>query len=178
MAVELKQISVWLNESEVKHNHDEEREVIVFAGGDEEHTQSYFIRARDKGEVFDLNMQLLDSERDNITIKDHPHAGLALAHMLHLNYNTKFGTWEYDPTDGDIRLAIEIPLEDAIMTQKQFDRIMGMAFRNGGDMAKEIRHILNTGEVPEDNSKDEMISQLEAMLAQLKGADVASDDGI
>ena len=30
--------------------------------------------------------------------------------------------WEYDPSDGEIRAIIEFPLEDAQLSERQFDR--------------------------------------------------------
>ncbi len=32
--------------------------------------------------------------------------------------------WEYDPSDGEIRAIIEFPLEDSILTEKQFNRCL------------------------------------------------------
>ena len=90
------------------------------------------------------------------------------SHLLFLNYKTKFGTWEFDPSDGDIRLAVEIPLEDALMTEKQFLRIKDFMVQNGDTHADEILHILKTGEAPEDDSKADMVAMLEKMLADLK----------
>mgnify|MGYP002642063193 CR=1 FL=1 len=106
--------------------------------------------------------------KDNLNIKDHKYAGQVLSHLLFLNYKTKFGTWEFDPSDGDIRLAVEIPLEDALMTEKQFLRIKDFMVQNGDTHADEILHILKTGEAPEDNSKADMVAMLEKMLADLK----------
>ena len=120
MAVTLQEISSWLDKLETKHHLDEDREVVVYGFGSEEQAQSVYIRAKEDGEMFEVNMQLLDDNKDNKNIKDHEHASKVLQHMLYLNYKTKFGTWEFDPSDGDIRLAVEIPLEDAIMTEKQF----------------------------------------------------------
>lgn len=178
MAVTLETIATMLEEKEVKFHHDSEKEVIVFAAGDEDTTQSHFIRTREDGEMFQWQMQLLDDNKDTITIKDHAHAPVALSHMLGMNYNTKFGTWEYDLTDGDIRLAVEIPLEDALMTEKQFSRIFGYMIDNGQKGADAIRHILETGKIPEDNSDAEMLAKLEALMELLQKGSASSEDGI
>ena len=177
MPVTLEQIGTLLEADEINFHHNKEKEFILFMTGNEKTSQSHFIRAKENGDIFEWQMQILDDNKDMVMIKDHQHAPLALSHMLSMNYSTKFGTWEYDPSDGDMRLAVEIPLEDALMTDKQFARISGFMVTNGQDGADAIRHILKTGEAPQDDSKAEMVAKIEAMLAQLKG-DSSSDDGI
>ncbi|MCX6051031.1 MAG: hypothetical protein NTZ60_00820 [Campylobacterales bacterium] len=180
MAIELKQIVEWLEEQELKFQHIQEKSVIILMSGNEKETQTHFIRAKDDGVIFEWTMQLLDENNDNIKIKDHKYSMQVLSHILYINYQTKFGTWEFDPSDGDIRLAVEIPLEDALMTKKQFNRVSEYMLGYGSSSASEIRQILKTGEVPKDPSNAAMVAQLEAMLAQLKGSSssASSSDGI
>ncbi len=178
MAVTLKQIVGYLDKADLKYDYNEEDERILLVSGDEDSTYTHFIRAKDDGDIFEWQMQILNANKDSLHIKGHEHAAKVLSHILYLNYQTKFGTWEYDPTDGDIRLAVEIPLEDALITEKQFHRIAGLMLRDGSSHADQIMHILNTGEIPEDDKEAEMIAQLEAMLAQLKGDSSDSDDSI
>lgn len=178
MAVTLEQIATWLKENEIKFEHNTEKEVIVFVMSSDEASQAHFIRTREDGELFDWAMQLLDSNRDNVNIKDNQYAAKVLSHMLYMNYQTKFGTWEFDPADGDIRLQVEIPLEDALMTEKQFKRILGFMRKNGQEGADAVLHIMKTGELPEENSEEEMIATLEEMLAKLKGETATSEEGI
>jgi len=176
MAITLEQISTWLTEKETNHKHDTDKGIIIFATGNSETTQSHFIRARENGELFSWQMQILDSELDNIKIKDNQYLLEILSHILYMNYNTKFGTWEFDPTDGDIRLVVEIPLEDAIMTEKQFSRIYGFMTANGQEGADAVRSIMKTGKAPLDSDEAaDRIAQLEEMLRQLQAGD---DDAI
>jgi len=178
MAFTLEQISTWLTEKETKHKHDKEKELIIFGTGNGETHQSHFIRAREDGELFDWGMQLLDADLNNMKIADNEYSAKILSHMLYMNFSTKFGTWEFDPSDGDIRLQVEIPLEDALMTQKQFSRIYGFMTKNGQEGADAIRHIMKTGEVPDDTKEEDMIAKLEEMLAQLKAEETSSEEGI
>ena len=176
MAVTLEQISKWLDERDFNHKLDSENEKIVSASSGDGSRLAHFIRANEDGELFNWTAQLVDDNMDFIDIKDHQYAGKIISHMLYLNYSTKFGTWEFDPSDGDIRLSIEIPLEDAVMTGKQFNRIFGYMTSDSHDGANEIMQIMKTGEIPEDDSEAEMIAKLEAMLAQLKSGDSSSTD--
>ncbi len=179
MAVTLEQIAGYLNNVELKYKHDEEKELIFLIASDEDSMYSHFIRAKDDGDIFEWQMQILDDTMEHLNIKDHKYAGKVLSHLLFLNYKTKFGTWEFDPRDGDIRLAVEIPLEDALMTEKQFKRIMSLMLSDANKHADEILHILKTGEIPEDNSEAEMLAMLEEMLARLQDSSPDDDnDGI
>jgi len=174
MAVTLQEISGWLDTEEIKHDKNDER--IMFGAGDEDNTQAYFIRARDNGDIFDASMQILDENKAFVSLKDKEYAGKVLEFILLKNYQTKFGTWEYDPADGDVRLNVEIPLEDAVMTQKQFSRIIQMMITDGTKTSMQIKHILKTGEIPADNTEAEMLAMLEQMLAVLKSSSDTTSD--
>ena len=178
MSVTLEQIAKYLNNAELKYQHDEEKELIFLASGDEGSVYTHFIRAKEDGDIFEWQMQILDDTRDIIDIKDHKHTGKVLSHLLFLNYKTKFGTWEFNPKDGDIRLAVEIPLEDALITEKQFNRIMSLMLVDAAKHADEILHILKTGESPKDNSEAEILAMFEELLEQLKDTSFDDNDGI
>lgn len=115
-----------------------------------------------------------------LKIKDHEHSGIVLPHLLYLNYKTKFGTWEYDPIDGEIRLAVEIPLEDALMTESQFKRIFEFVVTNVDTYYNEINKILETGELPkDDNDIEDLLMQMLLKVIKDKKTDSSNDeDGI
>jgi hypothetical protein len=176
MAVTLKEISGWLDIEEIKHHTEDEK--IMFGAGDENNTQGYFIRTKENGNIFDATMQIFDENKNFISLKDKEYAGKVLEFILLKNYETKFGTWEYDPADGDVRLSVEIPLEDALMTQKQFSRIIQMMITDGTNTSSKIKEILKTGEIPADNSEAEMLALFEQMIAMIKSKrDTGSSTG-
>lgn len=179
MAVNLEQVGEWLEAIGIRFDHSTEDEVIVFFHGDDETTQAHYIRTIEDGDVFQWHMNILDDDNDAILIKDHKYSSKVLSHMLYMNYQTKFGTWEYDPNDGEIRLSVEIPLEDALMTEKQFMRIVGFMIKDGQNGADAIRHILLTGKVKEDDSDAALLALMAALSKDMddKGAD-SSEDGL
>ena len=177
MAVTLDEIEEFIKVEDLKYQYDKERKVILLVSGDKESVFAHYLRAKDDGKIFTWQMQILDDNKNNVSIKNHQYVSEVLSHVLYLNYQTKFGTWEYDPSDGDIRLAVELPLEDATMTQAQFHRIVGYMMGNGSDAADDIMHILKTGKAPKD-SDDDIIEKLEAMLAMLKSQSSSSEDSI
>lgn len=183
MAVKLKEISSWLDSMGIKHFHDAEREQIVFGIGDgkEENNIQVFIRAREDGNLFTMDLEPMMDKNNRLDITpNHPHINTLLMRMLYENYECKFGTWEYDPNDGDIVMKVEIPLEDAKMTEKQFRRIFSITSA-ALDFVGVMKHIIKTGEVPEDD--DEMIEQffgdfLEFIKSKKSGKSKDDSDGI
>jgi len=172
MSVSLKQLSNWLDDFNIKYTHHDKHDVITFAYGDEKNRLGYRIETVYDGSIFKIYMNLLDTNGDYISCKDNKYLNKILTHVLFSNYTTHFGTWEYDYRDGDIRFAIEIPLEDAEMTVTQFQRILQIMVENGTEMSIEIKSLMETGELPEkseDDDKIKKIAALKAMLAQLEG---------
>lgn len=183
MAFTLEQIGEYLKELEFNFEHDTERDAIVTGAGKDGQSAMIFIRAKEDGEMFSLQMEPLNDDKSgpfDIPM-DHEHIQLLLPQLLYANFQSKFGTWEYDPSDGDIRFAIEIPLEDAKMTENQFKRIMSMVF-TALDEQKKFKTIINTGEVPEDDADEdqlEMLKKLVAMMeAEKKDRSGGDEDGI
>lgn len=177
MAVELKEISGWLDNIEIKHRLSED-EIQTGLGGDV--SLAVKIQTKDDGKTFELVANCVDLEKEEfLRIKDHEHCNIVLPHLLYLNYKTKFGTWEYDPTDGEIRLAVEIPLEDALMTEEQFLRIFQYVGNNVDTYYKEINEILQTGVLPkEDDNVEDLLRQMLQMLKDGKDKSSNDEDGI
>jgi len=177
MAVELQTLSNWLNNMEIKH-HMDTKDSKIFSGGNNDGNKIIVkIKLTENGEMFQIYSNLvIDDDLNELKIKDHEHAGLVLQQMLKINYEEKFGTWEFDPTDGEVRFAVEIPLEDAVMTENQFQRIFKHVF-NSADNFGILTKILETGELPADE-EDSITDLLEAMLLSLKQkkAEIARQD--
>jgi len=162
MAVTLEEISEWLEQQEYNFGLEEDKIVLITSGEDSQ--SLHRIRAKDDGRIFEWNMVIVD-ETTALKVKEHKHLQTLLVYLLQMNYTTKFGTWEYDPTDGEIAFNIEIPLEDAVMTFKQFERICSMTM-NTETQTNNIKKILETGEMPKDD-EDERLAILEELLAKL-----------
>lgn len=159
MAVTLDEISGWL--TELDYGHKQTEDAIFYATGTDELKVAVIIKAKEDGSLFELEMGILNDDVDKVCLKDNEYLDKILPHLLYLNYSTKFGTWEYDPSDGDVHMQIEIPLEDALMTKKQFERIVDYVAQNGHTHAEEIIQIMKTGEVPaEDNPLVSMMTEL------------------
>lgn len=170
MAVTIEEISGWLDQLEYKYKLEDDK--VVLMTGDEDSTNIHFVKAKDEGRIFEWSMSIVDEEKkEKFKVKEHEHLSTLLAYLLQLNYTTKFGTWEYDAKDGEIAFNVEIPLEDAKMTFKQFERICSLTM-DTLEYTDNIKKILATGEIPE-NKEDEMMEMLEALLAFTKQGSLA-----
>ncbi len=176
MAVTLEEISGWLDQLELKYDMKDEK--IVFFLDDDNSTKMHVLKAKEEGCLFEWNMRIVNDEQDGVfKVKEHEYLSTLLAYLLQINYQTKFGTWEYDPKDGEINLNVEIPLEDAKMTFNQFKRICSLTL-DTYEFTDNIKKILETGEMPK-NQEDELLEMFQAMLAMAKKElEAETEDGI
>jgi hypothetical protein len=57
--------------------------------------------------------------------------------------------WEYDPSDGEIRAIIEFPLEDSMLTERQFNRCLSGLIQIVDTIAlPRLQEVMETGEDP------------------------------
>lgn len=60
-----------------------------------------------------------------LQLKNYMEKGVLFQTMLVISWETKMLRWEYDPIDEEVCAAIEFPLEDALLTERQFNRCLG-----------------------------------------------------
>jgi len=106
MAVTLKEISEWLKNDDTKHKPNEEKDLIYFGAHGDVQT-AHFIKLIEDGNIFQYEIQMMDEEQNMFEIdKNHQYIQTILEYLLYKNYNTKFGCWEYDYTDGDLKYGV------------------------------------------------------------------------
>ncbi|MGL5061518.1 MAG: hypothetical protein ACRC62_16205 [Microcoleus sp.] len=59
-----------------------------------------------------------------LAVKDSVYKGILFQTMLAISWQVKMLRFEYDPTDGEIRASIELPIEDSQLTERLFDRCL------------------------------------------------------
>ncbi len=175
MATSVEQISGFMDELKIKYTRRDDG-TLVMISGDSEDTQASFVRLKEDGEMFSMETNIYDTNSDMIKIAaDSPHKLAIYEYILVRNYTLKFGCWEVDTSDGEIRFTVEFPLEDAILTLKQFTRIITIVIgKQAGEMFSELRRVIDTGS--KEASANDEIARLEAELAKLKGG--PASDGI
>lgn len=120
------------------------------------------VRSYDQGEMFEATVAgLLPTELH----QESEHKLHFLFYLLHKAWRTKFGTPEVDK-DGEVRLLVEIPLADAVMTVKQFERILLAATRTAVEIAVEGAQILLHGG-PREAARSDGATPLQDLMAEM-----------
>lgn len=100
-----------------------------------------------------------------LQVKDHVYKGVVFQTMLAIAWSVKFLRWEYDPRDGEIRASIGFALEDAALSDRQFNRVLDALIHLVDEVAMpRLQAVLATGNDP---GVSEMAQDIAAALAQL-----------
>ncbi|NJK28200.1 MAG: hypothetical protein HC925_06475 [Coleofasciculaceae cyanobacterium SM2_3_26] len=120
MGASLEQIAGYLDNRGWKYQLDDDSSQIL-TGVKAKHVENFLlvVQLDEDGEFFKLFAPQLITD-----IHHHPHKAAILQTMLAISWETKMLQWEYDPTDGEIRAIVEFPLEDSILTERQFNRCL------------------------------------------------------
>jgi hypothetical protein len=154
MSTSLKQIAKYLDNKGWKYRLDEEGSRIL-TGVYGENLEDFLIviQLDEDGEFFEIFAPRVLSG-----VKDHPHKAAILQTMLCISWETKMLQWEYDPSDGEIRAIIEFPLEDAILTERQFNRCLHSLVQLVDELAlPRLEAVMETGEDPGDLEEGERL---------------------
>lgn len=120
MAANLQQIAKYLDNLGWEYRLEDEEDRIV-TGVESDNIQDFLIVVQldEEGKFFRIFApQVL------VGVKDHHYKTAILQTMLAISWETKMLQWEYDPSDGEIRAIIEFPLEDSVLTERQFKRCL------------------------------------------------------
>jgi len=174
MSTSLKQIEEFLGSRNLKFKKDESRDSLLVPFGFSEigfDQVVIVIRLQENGEFFEILVPSL------FKYPDGPNKLPLMQTLLHISWETKMLQWEYDPSDGEIRATIEFPLEDALMTSRQFFRVFDGMLQFVQVYGPRIRAVIETGKDPARNptgtSPDELAR---SFLDFLEGGD-SEDSG-
>ncbi len=82
-------------------------------------------------------------------VQEHPYKGAILQTMLAISWETKMLQWEFDPSDGEVRAIVEFPLEDSILTERQFNRCLSGLIQIVDSIAMpRLKEVMETGQDP------------------------------
>lgn len=145
MAANLQQIGNYLDNLGWEYRIDDEEDRII-TGVEADNIEDFLIVVQldEEGKFFRLFApQVLSG------IQEHPHKPAILQTMLSISWETKMLQWEYDPSDGEIRAIIEFPLEDSILTEKQFNRCLTGLIQLVDSVAMpRLQAVMDTGNDP------------------------------
>jgi len=154
MGATLEQIAGFLDNKDWKYRLDhEESRILTGVYGENIEDFLIVIQLDEEGEFFELF-----APRVLAGVKDHPHKTAILQTMLCISWETKMLQWAYDPSDGEIRAIIEFPLEDAILTERQFYRCLDSLVQLVDELAlPRLQAVMETGEDPGDLEEGERL---------------------
>jgi hypothetical protein len=148
MATDLMSIAQFLDNRGWKYRIDSSQSRIV-TGVQVENVENFVIviSVLEDGEFVKMYTPQL------LQIKDHRFKGVVFQTLLNIAWQVKMLRYQYDVTDGEVRAAIELPLEDAPLTERQFNRCLsGLIDLVDRVSMPRIQAVLSNGEDPGDKS--------------------------
>ncbi len=144
MATTLQQLAQFLDDRQWRYRVDS-AESRILTGVKAENVDPFVIvlRLSENGEFLQFQVPQI------LMVPDSVYKGPLLQTMAHIQYQVKMLRLEYDPTDGEIRASIELPLEDAPLTERQFNRCLeGLVHLVDQEAMPRLKAVLATGEDP------------------------------
>lgn len=146
MAISLDAISTLLLQLDWNH---ERRDGVLYSQVAEAEGQPPYgmvFSAPQDGSIFELSIgNILPLEQ----VQQSPHKALFLMYLLHAAWTSSFGTPEMDSRDGEVRVLLELPLADAVMTPAQMQLILQGTIRLSSRIRQEGGRVLETGQFPQ-----------------------------
>lgn len=155
MAATLHQIAQYLNNHHwCYHLQPKNSRIVTGVKADNLDNFLITITLKENGEYLELAApQLLHA-------KDHIFKGVLFQTLLAISWEYKMVRWEYDPMDGEIRVSITFPLEDAPLTEQQFNPCLTGLIQVVDSVAMpRIKSVLETGIDPGEKEKAEILLQ-------------------
>ncbi|PZD74327.1 hypothetical protein C1752_01144 [Acaryochloris thomasi RCC1774] len=154
MGATLQQIAGYLESRGLDYQVQSDKfRILTYIAGENKDNLLTVVQLDEEGGFFKLFMP------EVITgVQDHPHKAQILQTMLVISWETKMLQWEYDPMYGEIRAIIEFPLEDATLTERQFDRCFnGLVEMVDVWAIPRLQEVLATGTDPGDMALGERL---------------------
>jgi len=152
MPTSIEQIQTFLDEYSLNYRVDEEHDAILIGFGLNPETTTFrdsdgdpgiqfVIRVLERGEF----LAIFTPQAWNV--EDCPHRAAVFEAIASIQTQYKMLRFDYDPSDGEIRPNVELPLEDSELTSRQFHRLMHGMLHGVPRFDRVIRHAIETGEV-------------------------------
>lgn len=152
MATNLNEITSLLDEAELRYQVDEDQQAIALGFEIDADSTDYRDSDGDPNILLVIEVKE-DGEFVSIyspyawNVSDCPHKQAAFEAMVLYQARCKMIRFDYDPKDGEIRPNVELPLEDAAITKRQFHRVLGVMLQAIKDAHAIIGHATATGMV-------------------------------
>ena len=161
MAIKISKIQSYLDDMGVNYE-NRENDTIAFPMSDEENKIVIVIKLMEDGEY--IQMRTVKHLDDLVEQASEEKRADLLKWMLHKNYVSKLGAWEYDPADHDHHIAVACSIEDGDLTTKQFLRMFKI-IANSLDLIPEMKEVLgiSDGMSAKEKKRQALLKQLEEL---------------
>jgi hypothetical protein len=103
-------------------------------------------------------------------LKDSAHRDAGFQALLIANFRTNMVQFEFDPNDGEVRAGVEIPVEDAVVTQRQLRAILHGIASIVDEADAFVRGAIESGRVEHEAWIPGMSPQMAQMMALVQKA--------
>ena len=103
-------------------------------------------------------------------LKDSSHRDAGFQALLIANFRTNMVQFEFDPNDGEVRAGVEIPVEDAVVTQRQLRAILHGIASIVDEADPFVRGAIESGKVEHEAWIPGMSPQMAQMMALVQKA--------
>ena len=154
MAITLTNLSQHLERRDWKYELLADEQVIITGVAVENSHMGIILKLSENGEFLQFQSPNL------LPVKDSVFKGVVFQTLLALNYQYKLVRFEYDPSDGEVRASIELPLEDGGLTDQQFDRCMSCLITVvDREAMPRLKQVLATGNDPGQKGRGKMLAE-------------------
>jgi hypothetical protein len=150
MSVTLQQIAGYLDGKGIRYRLEEdERQILTAVSAERLHDFLIVIQLDEQGEFFRLFAPSVLTG-----VQEHRYKTEILETILCISWETKMLQWEYDPSDGEVRAIIEFPVEDSVVTERQFFRCLSALVELVDDFAMpRLLEVMRSGQDPGDTAE-------------------------
>ncbi len=101
-----------------------------------------------------------------LTVVQRPQRDAVLQALVELGGASRMVRWQYDPSDGEVRAAVDIPLEDSQLTPQQFVVHLQTLIQIVGQVVPQLRALAAGGSLPAPSSGPQLAMADESELAE------------
>lgn len=165
MATSYEEIKGFLENRELNYRHiDEDDQEIILLGSE---TETYVDDEGDKHiriiiELFE-DGEFIRFIAPKLYMYDGPYKAQVFQLCVMAMYTTKMIQYEYDPSDGEIRMTIEWPIEDGELTEKQMMRALSAIVEFADKHHVAFKTAMDSGEIRLENDREKMQAMMELM---------------
>lgn len=135
-----------------------------------ENSMAVVVRLTENGEYFSMFAPMAYEVKGE-------HQDAFLRACAQIQWRTKLIQFEWDESDGEVRPVVEFPLEDGVITRKQFERCLSGLCQIIDTFHPALKRAAEDGvvDLPSTENRSEVMALLEMAAALAGGGDVSEE---